>query len=432
MADVHIEAGNTPASPYATWAGSAAAATDAVGVMAAGDTAYLSSAHVEASAGVSLTIPGTSTAITRLISGTKGVTSGITAVAAGAVIESTSTTFTVAGSFYAEGITYKVTSSSGLTMQFASSTGNQQYHKACMFWINGSNSGSTIRFGVNGASGNAAVVLESPSFRFGAAAQRVNVDGALAIRGGGIDPASTAITGLFGIGQSTRACRLTVDDFDASAAATSANIVASVTQSGTFSRFRRLKLPVGWTGAFVAAGQVRRGDRHELIDYSVGTTLYKRWIETYAGSDRDESTVKVTGHTRSYRVTTSADCSLIAPMRSGEYFVPLSGLAQTLTLDVCTDGVTLTDAEIHLEVSYFAASGSALGTVVSDAVASVIAAPANQASSSTPWTTTGLSSPVRQALSVSVTAGYASYAIVRAVVRRASTTVYLDDQVQVA
>lgn len=433
MATVHLKSSSGNVSPYVDWSNAATTLAAAVAAMAAGDTLCVSSSHAEATAGISLTIPGSTTVLTKVLGGTQGATSGLTALANGGVIESTNTSYTVSGNFRACRVTWRASSTSTVSPTFASVAGNVQYHDSCRYEVTGTGVASGVKFGVGTAGGSSLVTLKDPVFKFGNASQRISVDHNVIIVGGSIDAAGTAVSGLFKLAGNTRSARLTCDDFDASACTTGADIVTSINQGGVYAQFRRLKLPASWTGNLVTSGQLKQGDRVEMCDFSSGSTLYALWIADFSGSIRDENTVKVTANTRSYKAVAGTECSNITPLRSGEYFVPLaSGSAQTVSLDIATDNVTLTDAEAWLEVDYFSASGTKLGTTARDAVADELASATNQTTSSATWTTTGLTTPVKQVLSVSVTPGQAAYAIARAIIAKPSTTVYLDDRVAVA
>lgn len=97
----------------------------------------------------------------------------------------------------------------------------------------------------------------------------------------------------------------------------------------------------------------------------------------------------------------------------------------TATIEVITDNVTLTDGECWLEIQYLGTSGVPLGSFLSDAKADVLATAANQTTSSETWTTTGLTTPVKQYLRVTFTPQEKGF--VHAVVKlaKASTTVYV-------
>ena len=432
MAQLHLKSGAGNVSPYVDWTNAATTLAAAITAMAAGDTLAVSSAHAEASAGITATVPGTTAAVTKILGGTQGASSGLTALATGGVIQSTTATMAINGSFYAANITWRASSASSVTPGFAQTSGNGQTHENCRFEITGTSAISQFRFGATAAAGGSCINLINPVFKYANAGQTAAFDGNASVSGGSIDPAGSAITGIFKLSHNSRGARVTIDDFDASAAAASANVVGSLSQGGCYFRARRMKLPASWTGALVASGQLKIGDRYEMFDFSSGTTKYKAYIQDFAGTLRDENTVKVTANTHSYKAVTTADCGKVQPFRGVEYFASLaSGSAQTITLDVLTDGVTLTDAEAWLEVDYFAGSTS-IGTTATDAVADALATPANQTTSSATWTTTGITTPVKQSLSVTVTPGAADYAIVRAVFAKPSTTVYIDDRLTVA
>ena len=103
------------------------------------------------------------------------------------------------------------------------------------------------------------------------------------------------------------------------------------------------------------------------------------------------------------------------------------GSAQTATVEIITDNVTLTDAEAWLEVEYLGTSGFPLGLFANDRVADpIFGTPANQATSTVDWTTTGLATPIKQKLGVAFTAQEKGLVRARVVVAKASTTVYYD------
>lgn len=432
MADIHLKTGGAAVSPFATWANAATTFAGSVAPMVAGDTLYVSPAHAESVAGIAVTVPGSSATPSRILCGTEGGSSGITAIGSGGVIESSNTTFTVSGSFHCEGVTWRATSGSFVQLNLAATTGSTQSFNNCKFEVTGAHTGASIKFGATSAGGVCAATVRNPIFKLGNAVQRIFIDYTVRIIGGSFDSSLAVLAGVFNLGPSGRGANLLVEDMDLSTLATNVNIVGVITNSGNFAVFRRLKLPAAWTGGLVAAGQVRQGDRIEMADASSGATKYLLWIEAYAGSVRDESTVKVTAQPRAYKMASSANCSIVSPLRSQDYYVPLSGAAQTLTMEICTDNVTLTDQQCWLAVDYFSAAGSLLGTTVTDAAATIITAGTAQTTSAAVWTTTGLATPVKQVLSVAVTAGEASHAIVRVVVVRPSTTVYISDAVQVA
>ena len=103
-----------------------------------------------------------------------------------------------------------------------------------------------------------------------------------------------------------------------------------------------------------------------------------------------------------------------------------TGSSKTATVEVVNDGVTLTDKDIWLEVEYLGNASYPLSSLVDDAAADILATAANQASSSVTWTTTGLTTPIKQKLEVTFTPQLKGPVIGRVYVARPSTTVYID------
>ena len=87
----------------------------------------------------------------------------------------------------------------------------------------------------------------------------------------------------------------------------------------------------------------------------------------------------------------------------GEIWNTATGAAKTLTVHTVTDGVTLNDDEIWLEVEYLGRSTDPMMSRIDDRKATYMSTAAAQASDTATWTTTGLVSPVKQKLEVTFT-----------------------------
>ena len=81
--------------------------------------------------------------------------------------------------------------------------------------------------------------------------------------------------------------------------------------------------------------------------------------------------------------------------------------------------------ECWIEAQYLSASGTPLGAISSNAKATVLTTAADQASSSETWTTTGLTTPVKQALQVTFTPQMKGFVHLKCVLAKASKTVYV-------
>ena len=172
-----------------------------------------------------------------------------------------------------------------------------------------------------------------------------------------------------------------------------------------------------------------------------GDTNYRLWAENYKGSIKSETTIVRTSGSSdgttslAWKMSTSANAEyptivLYSPERA--IWNETTGSAKTLTVEIVHDsqgagsGSKFQDDEIWLEVMYLGTSGFPLGTWITDAKADVLATAANQADSSVTWTTTGLATPVKQALSVTFTPQEKGHFIYRIAMAKASKTCYVD------
>jgi hypothetical protein len=109
-----------------------------------------------------------------------------------------------------------------------------------------------------------------------------------------------------------------------------------------------------------------------------------------------------------------------------------TGSSITVTVEIVHDSQgsgtssAFTDKEIWLEVQYLGTSGYPLGTFVDDAASDILGSAADQTSSSATWTTTGLTTPVKQKLSVSFTPQEKGYIHAVVCMAGASDTCYVD------
>jgi len=170
-------------------------------------------------------------------------------------------------------------------------------------------------------------------------------------------------------------------------------------------------------------------------------TNYRLWIEDYLGTIKHESTIVRSGGASdgttplSWIMTSLANAEYpTLHLYSPEIAIwnDTTGSSKTVTIEVITDNVTLNDDECWLEVMHLGTSGYPLGSWVTDCKADIMATAAAQASSSETWTTTGLTTPVKQKLSVSFTPQEKGYIIARVVLAKASTTVYIDPKLTVS
>ena len=106
----------------------------------------------------------------------------------------------------------------------------------------------------------------------------------------------------------------------------------------------------------------------------------------------------------------------------------------TFTIATVTDNVTLTNAQAWLEAEYQGATTSPLGSWSTSRVSDpVFGSATNLATDSTStWTTTGLTTPVKQQLSLTIAPRAVGLIRLYVAVARPSTTVYYDPLAQVS
>ena len=161
--------------------------------------------------------------------------------------------------------------------------------------------------------------------------------------------------------------------------------------------------------------------RNEI--YAIGGILTTETtiVRTGAGSD---STTPF-----SFKLVPNANNRRVRPMETFEGVVmnTVVGVAVTLTVHVLTDGVTLKDDEIQLDVEYLNQSATPISKLVSDGAATQLTAGVNQNVPVSPptWTTTGITTPVYQTLDVTFTPQMAGHMRWKVRYGKAATTVYV-------
>lgn len=171
----------------------------------------------------------------------------------------------------------------------------------------------------------------------------------------------------------------------------------------------------------------------EVINCDSGNTNYRYQKQSYAGTITQETTIVRSGGATdgttpiSHKFVSSANSKFYAPLRGPwlTFWNETTGSAVAVTAETVTDNVTLTDAEAWIEVEYLGTSGFPLSVIATDQVSDpVFGTPANQTTSTVTWTTTGLTTPVKQKLSTSVTPQVKGPIRARVVLAKPSTTMY--------
>jgi hypothetical protein len=188
------------------------------------------------------------------------------------------------------------------------------------------------------------------------------------------------------------------------------------------------------SGVTIVSGQTDHANTQvSLINCDSADTNYRNERYTPEGVEATETTIVKTGGSTdgstaySRKLVSASIASLIAPLEATRvaYWVA-GGAAKTFTIDIVNDGTTLKDDEIWLEAFYDGDASTPQGAFIADCPADLLTAGANQATSTATWTTTGLTSPVKQKLEVTLTPQDAGWVYLTVKLAKASTTVYVD------
>jgi len=451
MADIFLNSvdGND-ADDGSTWAlAKLTIATGIAGIDTTDQRIVIDSSHAETAASITYTCPGTPAAPNQLLSVTQTGASGISALTAGATFtaNSGSTGLTFNGSYYGYGLKFIVSTTSSTGLNIGGASGNVVTLDTCDLHYTGSGASGSIALGAGVSGGGGKVTLNNCNFKFGATGQRVSYVSEVEINGGAwagtgtLNP--TAIfTPLTGGG---RGSKLTVSGFDFSSLNAAINLIGTG-QGGSTAVFRNCKLPSSWTGAPIADASLVSGQRVEVHNCDSGDTNYVLWVKCYEGSINHNTAIRndagaTDGTTRlSWKMSSTANvkypCSgLISPeiVKWNE----TTGSAITVTVEFVHDtnvaagqgagtSSRFRDDEVWLEIQYLGTSGVPLSLFADDAAATVITTAADQTDSSVTWTTTGLTTPQKQKMSVPFTPQEKGFIIARVVLAAASKTIYVD------
>jgi hypothetical protein len=445
MADYYVRStdGNN-ADSGATWA--LAKADLQTPTWAAGDRIFVSDVHAQTGAsGFSITLNGTRASPVQVICADDSAEPP-TAVATTATVFTTGTaSISIGGVGYFYGIHFKAGSgNANVNLTLGNAGDNLQVYEQCTL-ENGSTGGSGFLVTIgNGSSALPSMIeLIDCDVAFNSTASNIRfVNGTLHWRGGALT--GSAITRLLEFGTNARAGIAYIDGVDLSGGA-STLVLAEFDQGAALAVFRNCELPASWTGN--PSNGYAAGCRVEMYNCDSADTNYRLWIEDIAGSTKSETVVVRTGGADdgttplSWKIDTKTDAEYPVVKHVSPEIVQwneTTGSSVTATVEIVHDsqgagsGSKFQDDEIWLEVMYLGTSGFPLGVWISDCKADVLATAANQADSTESWTTTGLTTPVTQKLSVTFTAQEKGFVHARVVMAKASKTAYICPKMTVA
>lgn len=422
-----------------TWANATIEIYRVSNIAAAGDNVFVSHNHAEVSSAPYPTFAGSVTNPTRVICADD--TSGeppTTKAETGSCGCTGSVNPVLAGAIYAYGVEFRASNTfANGSWRYGPGTGNVSVFEKCKFTMPWTNMQSIQPCGSLAAT-QVGSIWKNCDVSFAHASQYIGLGSGRLVWQGGSVISSSAPTVLFAFlaGQNQRS-DVEVSGVDLSALSSSAVLVSGVGIGRIV--FRDVKLPASWSGTLLSSNLSEM--RVEMYNGDSGDTNYRLWVEDYYGSIKSETTLVRTGGASdgttalSWKMASSAYAlywtpGLVSPeiMR----WQDAVGSAVTVTVEILHDSATaLNDDEVWVEVMGLNTSGVPLGSWTSDRKV-MLASAAAQTSSSETWTTTGMTNPNKQKLSVTFTPQEKGYIVARVVLAKASKTIYVCPKLAVA
>ncbi len=417
--------------------------------MATGDDGFASQDHAESDAGTTamvITFPGTIASPNRVIFANDAAQPPTSLAATGSLTRTStgiSATLTFAGSFVMVGGTYTVWTSSATAFKFGNADTDVQTYDGSKFIVTNANTAVRMQVGHSATTARNSITFKNCTFKFAGTAQGFSVQrGKMVWDGGGLDAAGSAITSLFPTALASGVTSVLLKNFNASPAASSFDIVGSAFSCTGDITMRRCKLPASWTGGLFTTEPNMPDFRISMYNCDSGDTNYKFLVGDRQGTMRDETTVVMTGGASdestpiSAKVTTTANANETLTPFYTDWMAKRNtavGTAKTITIEIIHDSVTdLTIADLALEVDVLATSGVPLGSNVSTKRSPLDTSTTALTSSSVTWTTTGLTNPRKQKLTVSATLQEVGYILARLICMKPSYTFWYNVEIGIS
>lgn len=298
---------------------------------------------------------------------------------------------------------------SGGTIVFGAGSGYFFHMRDCEFIL--TNTGSAGQIVQTETNSRTLVIMENCRFRCGAAANLWYAGGGVHIRGGNAISGGTSPTNWMTLGGANgRGGSPIIEGFDFSNWASALVVFAANTGPGTgIARIMDCKMPASWTGT-PCGGLNNPSARCELTNCDDADTRWNFWSVGFAGEHREETTLvrtagaTVAGQALSYKITSSSFAEYpLLPWDTPLPAVWVPAGSRTLTIELLHDSATnLQNDDVWATLRHQGASGFPLGAFVTSRC-ELLATAADLTASSEAWTTTGMSNPNKQKITLSFT-----------------------------
>lgn len=431
MANWYVYSGAAGTGTGVDWTNAMTTLSAALSAAAAGDDIYVAHDHAETGA-VALTLspPSSASATCRVMCVNRA--GSVPPIAAdlrttGQITTTGASTIVISGSVYAYGLVFNAgTGTSAANFTPGNAGGNVIELEACT--INLLTTSANSQINVAGAN-NIKCRFRNVVASFGNTGQGINPTGKFYWCN---DPATAWVSGtppanLFS-GVFSGSGETILEGLDLSGLSG----LCKQALSGGHIELWGCKIPAGWT--VTPAMSALAADNIDFFGCaSDGNPVNLRREHTAGVITTERTIVRNQGAndgltSYSLKIVTTADARPTLPFRVFEIPVDNQVIGQAITreLHLLTDGVTLTNADIHAEVDYYGTSGSTQTSRLTTAPATPLTVGANLASSSVTWVTTGLTSPTKQKIALTFTPQVAGVYRIKLFVKKPSTTLWLD------
>lgn len=450
-----------------SWALSKDKLTSFDSVDVADDTALLASTHSESTAGANIVylFAGTTGAPTRILSVSTSSENPAFCTKGAAIATTGTADIRVAGHVYVNGVSLTTSdaASLGSIVLNNTTTGAKQVYENCDFYIRGTHGAAILTLGSATNGNGCSTSMKNCTFRLSSTGQQVQLNAVVDLEKVSFAVGSLiSAAGVFNVGGGSNTGFADIRNSDFSNLSASASLVATppATRNGEV-RFLNCTLPVGWatTGNLLAGASLSGNFRAEMHNCSAGTTKIFQRVETGFGSSSDSQTIYRTaglvlaGIPVSFKITGSASAKYpsarfdSAPMArhypgdAAEDAAFVAGATKTVTVELLHDigvtagqgagsGFAFRNDEVALEVSFFNTAGASIYDTVTNlpkdgsGKPDPLVAPTDIPSSTAAWTTTGMTTPAKQKISLDITPQEKGTIVARLVMMKAGKVVY--------
>lgn len=446
MGDIYVRSTTgSNANSGASWAAAKLDLAGADAIDVAGDRILCSQVHAETTAAsVALAVAGTLASPTQVLCVSDAASPPTSLATTGTVTTTGNSNLSINGNLYCYGLTFSCGTtavSPGLSLGSTGAPVAQRYEKSA-FRLGASGAGSRIAIGALSSTVRAVIRWIACTVQFAATGQGITLPGGSLHWIGGSITGATIPTALFRATSSGTDMRsggaLTLDGVDLSALGANAVCEAGFLMPRARVLLRNCKLAAS---TVLVTGTIANPEaRLVALACDNGDKTYRIAVRDYAGTIDEDTSVYLNGGATDYtpaglaqpysiKMVSNANANkLVAPLFSEDFGdVQLAvGSSKTFTVEIAGPA-GLKDDEVWLETNICETSAD-VSTTFRETEPNVLATAANLTTSALPWTG---SPAATYKLSVTVTPRVAGVYRVRVALAKASTTVYVNEQVAV-